>query len=222
MKSLILVFVLALCSVSQSQQSEKKKIVCYYTSWSIYRTTPAKLESSDLDPFLCTHIVYAFADVRHDSIVEADLVTDIEKNGYSGVVGLKKINPELKVGAKFSFGTLKHFHQILISIGGWEAGSELFSNLTLSPSKRKTFIESLIPFLEQHKFDGIDIDWEYPAERNGSRPEDRENFVIWLQEIREHFQQHEKTTGNQYLLTVAVAASSFHIDKGYDVKSISE
>lgn len=45
---------------------------------------------------------------------------------------------------------------------------------------RQTFINSVISFLRQYEFDGLDIDWEYPANRGGL-PEDKENYSVFLE-----------------------------------------
>ena len=37
--------------------------VCYVTNWSRYRSGEAKFEIEYIDPFMCTHIIYAYATV---------------------------------------------------------------------------------------------------------------------------------------------------------------
>lgn len=35
-----------------------KKLVCYYTNWSQYRPKEGRFVPEDIDPFLCTHLIY--------------------------------------------------------------------------------------------------------------------------------------------------------------------
>ena len=77
---------------------------------------------------------------------------------------LKRYNPNLK---------------ILLSIGGWNAGSVRFSNMASSPASRLAFARSARNFIEKYHLDGFDIDWEYPTKRGG-RQIDRRNFVQLL------------------------------------------
>ncbi len=46
------------------EQDSKYKIVCYYTNWAQYRTDPAKFFPEDIDPNLCTHVIFAFAHIN--------------------------------------------------------------------------------------------------------------------------------------------------------------
>jgi len=38
--------------------SSKKKLVCYYGTWAVYRPEGGKYPVENIDPFLCTHIIY--------------------------------------------------------------------------------------------------------------------------------------------------------------------
>ena len=38
--------------------------VCYYTNWSQYRTQPMNYNTEDIDPSLCSHIIFAFAQIN--------------------------------------------------------------------------------------------------------------------------------------------------------------
>ena len=84
---------------------------------------------------------------------------------YSRVNALKLQNPKLKV---------------LLAMGGWNAGSEPYSNMAFNSTSRREFIVSSIKFLRNNSFDGLDLDWEYPAQRGG-KPADYNNFAILIQ-----------------------------------------
>uniref|UniRef100_A0A8D3E411 chitinase n=1 Tax=Scophthalmus maximus TaxID=52904 RepID=A0A8D3E411_SCOMX len=63
------------------------KLVCYYTSWSNYRTGEGKLTPSDVDPFQCTHLIFAFASINYDNELIPGDQRDIES--YKTFNGLK-------------------------------------------------------------------------------------------------------------------------------------
>lgn len=56
-------------------------VICYVEGWAVYRKEPMKFSSLDLDPFACTHLVYAFAtlDPHTFTIMPQDEEYDIVK-----------------------------------------------------------------------------------------------------------------------------------------------
>lgn len=39
--------------------------------------------------------------------------------------------------------------------------------MVADPAKRAKFVNSVVNFLIKYNFDGLDFDWEYPANRGG-------------------------------------------------------
>lgn len=116
------------------------------------------------------------------------------------LVGLRDRNQNLK--------------KIIVSIGGWNAGSEVFSQVVGDNNKRAIFITSISDFLNKFTLDGIDIDWEYPANRGGV-PADKDNIVIFLRELRARL-------GNNKIISAAVGADLSLIGTAYDVKGMNQ
>ena len=67
----------------------------------------------------------------------------------------------------------------MLSVGGWTMGSHLFIKTVKSETQMRQFAHNAATYLRAHNFDGIDIDWEYPAAR-GSGHEDKANFATML------------------------------------------
>lgn len=64
--------------------------MCYYGSWSVYRPGRGKFRVEDIDPNICTHIVYAFGGIEETGKVKAlDPWNDIGDEWHEGNYGLK-------------------------------------------------------------------------------------------------------------------------------------
>ena len=61
-------------------------------------------------------------------------------------------------------------------------GSYGFSHASLTPSSRYKFAREVNKLINEYNLDGIDIDWEYPANKAAgitAREEDKENFTLY-------------------------------------------
>jgi chitinase len=119
------------------------------------------------------------------------LPQDTAARSLAGLTALRGDNPRL---------------QVLASVGGW--GADHFSEAALTAEARARFADSIARLVEEHGLDGIDIDWEYPTLPGpgiSHRPEDRDNFSLMLEAVRERLDAMGREHGRHYLLTIAAA-----------------
>jgi chitinase len=177
-----------------------KLVIGYYPSWVSEGEDPYPV--SRIPAHLLTHVNFAFADVSAETgtVVVGFPELDLPSEGGTGGAGnfaalnaLKERNPHLKT---------------LISVGGW-TWSGNFSQAARTPESRARFAESAAAFAVQHGFDGVDIDWEYPASDGlqEGNPRDSVNFTLLLAELRLALDKAGQDEGRQYLLTIAAPAS---------------
>ncbi|XP_006628509.2 acidic mammalian chitinase [Lepisosteus oculatus] len=177
---------------------------CYFTNWAQYRPPPTVYMPTNIDPCLCTHLLYAFATMKDNKLATYEW-NDVEL--YSEFNALKNKNGNLKT---------------LLSVGGWNFGSSGFSNMVAQAGTRQIFINSVIEFLRQYEFDGLDIDWEYPANR-GSPPQDQQLYSVLLEEMRAAFEKEAQETHRaRLLMSAAVSSGLGTIQSAYQIPKLGQ
>lgn len=189
------------CSQCQSNCNAPVKQKCaantasvrvgYYASWARDRVCYPYF-ADNINPRSYTHLNYAFGQISGGVMIPP---TGSDLSEIKAFNDLKLVNGDLKT---------------LISVGGWAFNDpgptqQEFHNICLTSASRTNFINSVLSYLETFGFDGIDIDYEYPsAPDRGGSPEDKQNFLQLVKEMRAAF-------GSRYLITIAAPASYWYL-----------
>eukprot|EP01083_Nonionella_stella_P235989 829252_1 len=232
---------LLIIKLASSQNTYPTKVVgTYFPNWAQYTASPYTFTPASLKPIISklNVINYAFSyfcpspDMYQPYWVQPPYsvcngkqpfqITNIEYNDptmYKQIINYKSTNPNLKV---------------MISVGGWNFPSNFYSTMVANQTARTVFIQSVIAYMDQYGFDGLDIDWEYPGsaprtdevrisctefraetDKGGDPVNDRANLLKLVQEARQAF-------GTKYLLTVATQADVGKANAGFNIAEMSK
>jgi len=211
---LVFIFIFIISMISQALSYE---IVGYYPNWQWYDRD--KLVNPQTIPYdKLTFINYAFFKPESDGNIS---LTDswADENLLLGEMDWS--TNTRKEETSIIYQSHAHGVKILASIGGWTLSNN-FPGIAADASKRSNFAHNCAELIRTYGFDGIDIDWEYPgyAEHNGT-PDDKQNFNLLLQAIRDTLDALGNATGKYYYLTAALPADPDKIDN-IDVATISD
>lgn len=178
------------------------RVVGYYEGWSpggiCNRYYPGQFGFRI--PPVYTHLNYAFATIDPDTF-EVGPVGEWEADRMKYFTSIKKSQPLLRVN---------------IAIGGWtfdDVGprASTFSDLARSEVNQKKFMRSLISFMSTYGFDGVDIDWAYPA------AEDFENFPKFMANLKYAL----KSTGGRDELSLRIPTSYRYLQH-FDMENLAK
>ncbi|HZK21947.1 MAG TPA: glycoside hydrolase family 18 protein [Oscillospiraceae bacterium] len=161
----------------------------------------SKEDIEKIDFKVITHVFLAF------SLLEID-----ENGNYVPV-----ISEPLKKGIALVLNHIKEIGadtKVLVSIGGYGAGG--FCETASAKESRKAFAKKCAEILDEHKIDGIDMDWEYPTiayedEGVNACENCNKDFILLMEEIKDAI--------GESLLTAAVGSDHWY---KFDLKRLNK
>lgn len=217
-----------------------KEIIGYYAGWTLYARN-GLMKPMNLKPHLgkWTRFTFAFmhADPQGniwltDSYADADVLFGPSTPAPSAdtkVVCVRANHPRLGkdercFNKKIKEGLVELAHaqgvEVWPSIGGWTL-SDVYPKIAASATARANFAHSCVNLLREYNMDGIDIDWEYPGYTDHSgTPQDKDNYVLFMQAIKDSITAYGKTVNRKFKLTGALGCGAERIKVSYDVPKL--
>ncbi len=180
----ILSIILILTTIGITVGDGQNRVVGYYPDW-----VSGSMPVEDLDFSILTHVNHAFAWPSESGAVQT----------YAGMLDF-----DLNVSIHENGG------YILLCFGGW-GNSDGFSPMTSSAETRQTFISNVIEICQFYEYDGVDFDWEHPANSTETN-----NYTLLIEELRAA----TDTTFNNFLITMAIPAGNWS-GQHYDLSELA-
>ncbi len=161
--------ILMLLLVLRAGQAEGggRTVVGYYPDWNRSSYPPSMILYRNL-----THVAHAFLIPNADGSL----------GGTSGFAFPALVQSAHQAGVK-----------VVVVLGGWgQSGG--FSPMAADTAARRRFVQNVKAFCQANSYDGVDLDWEYPANLT-----DRGNLTILVHELR------QALTGLQPPLSISMA-----------------
>lgn len=227
--------------------------VGYFTQWSIYDRNyfVKNLDTSGAAGQL-THLNYAFGNLNAggkcfqvNQAGEGDAWADYQRRftAEQTVNGTADAYDQPLAGNLNQLKQLKAKHpglKVYISFGGW-TWSKNFHAAAATPESRAAHVKSCIdmwirgnlPKIGEPQggdgvaagvFDGVDLDWEWPASEGGPGnvvdPADKQNYTALLQEWRTQLDDVGQELGKAYDISAFLPADPKKIEAGYEMPKV--
>lgn len=178
-------FAAACGTVSYGAEADGMFVLGYYPAW-VKNSFPA----DKVDFTILTHVIHAFAWPEKDGSIAV----------WEGFHYPELVEAAHRAGRKIS-----------VAFGGW-GNCEGFPPVSADPKLRATFIKNAVDFCEKYGYDGIDLDWEFPA-----NPKERDDLTTLVYELRDALDAMDRPM----LLTMAISSGTWSGDHN-DYAKITE
>ncbi|PWY73000.1 glycoside hydrolase [Aspergillus heteromorphus CBS 117.55] len=168
-----------------------------------------------------------------DRVCMRTMISDIDTSAYTHIhMSFATLNADFSYNISSIESQMDDFILLdgvkrIMTVGGWSFSTDvgtydIFREAVGSSDNRATLISNTIDFLDTYDLDGIDWDWEYPAEPDipdipADSTDDGTNFFLFLMELS---LQMEIDVPNKTISTTA--PSSYWYMKGIPIMAISE
>ncbi len=158
-------------------------------------------------------------DVEGDKLTELIISFALVRNGKINPSKIKEHHLKEIDKLRITYPDLK----ITFALGGW--GADGFSDAVLTEESREIFVNSIVEYMIEKGFDGMDLDWEFPV--NGgwgsikARPEDRINHTEFLYLLREKMNRAGNIAGKYLSLSVAANSGSDYINEWVEIEKVA-
>ena len=198
----------------------RKKVFSYYTSWSIYQR---QYDVSLIPVDKITHIMYAFMfpnpSVEDYNMLKANMSFPPKPYYPPPQLPEGSLSKHDEYADDLNIPKLRELRKnnpnirVLISLGGWSLSFN-FSTIFSSDILRMNLVKSSVKFVVDNGFDGLDIDFEFPAVKGASynhvSPDDPQNFVKFIKDLRAEFAR--VSPNKTYEITAAIGCNPQVLD----------
>ena len=172
----------------KAKVAEQRKVIGYFPEWGVYEAhnyfTPDKIDFSQI-----THLNYGFGIVKNGEVVIHDT--------YKAPELLRQLDKMTEDAGVTN----------MISVGGWNNSFEgVFEAATATDAGVDKLANSMLAFMLEWGFDGIDVDWEYP-----DTDAEKAQFTKLMQSLRSKLDAQGKKDDKYYQLSAAVTTNHNNI-----------
>ena len=167
-------YILIFLFISLLGLNAQSLLVGYYPSWAQNSFTAADVQWEHV-----THVAHAFVWPKADGSL-----------GYEAGFWYPALTQQAH----------QHNRKVILSVGG--AGqSAYFSPVAADAGKRAAFVSALVNAVQQHDYDGVDVDWEFPQTEA-----DKNNLLTFISELYNALH----SANPDYLLTMAIPSGNYY------------